>query len=209
MGTAWRTIRVWLMGACIAAMVGATAGLAAEELSDRQLNKLERQAGKALEGGEEAEARQLYESLLSATQPADQRRAEALHAVLMLEVAAAGELTPVAEALLDELLVSFPRHPQRRQITMLDHWRRQRRGFEAQVTELQSSLAEQVEACEAMTGELAGAAGEKEGQLRSENQRLRREVTSLKRQLETTESELVKKEQALEKLKDALVGGGG
>lgn len=208
MGTARWTIWTMVMGVGIAGMLGAAGELVAQELSDRQLNKLERQAGKALEDGEAAVARQLYERLLTATEPADPRRAEALRAVLMLEVASAGKLTPEAEALLDELLLSFPLHPRRWQIMALDHWRRQRRDFEAQAAALQTSLAEQVQACEAMTGELAGAAGEKQGQLQGENQRLRRELTALRHQLETTQGELEKKEEALEKLKDALVGGG-
>lgn len=203
-----RSLGRLVIGSCIACMLGGSGGLMAEELSSRQLNKLDRQAGKALDEGRWEEARQLFEQVLTATEPADARRAEALFGMLRLEIWESGEVTPVAEGLLDELLSSFPDHPQRRQIELFDRWRHQTNALKLQLAASQQALAEQVEACEAMTGELTGAAGEKEGQMQRDNQRLRRDLSALRQQLEATQTELGKKEEALEKLKDALVGGG-
>lgn len=182
----------------------------AEDLTDREIKKLDRQAKKAEDAGQLDDVRSVYDQILAGTSEGDARRGKALFFVLSQELAASKDaLTPTASAALDELLSEFPSHVRRRQIEMFDRWRQQRAAHAAQLSEMQEALAQQQQDCEAMKGELSGAAGEKEESLNRQVQRLRSQLNTAQQELESTRAELQKKEEALEKLKDALVGGGG
>lgn len=198
---------ILLLALSMALVGGSTA--AAEDLTDREFKKLDRQATKAEDAGRLDDVRSIYDQILAGTPTGDTRRAKALFFVLSQELGASPDaLSPAARSALDELLKEFPGHLRRRQIEMFDRWRQQRAAHAAQLAELQDALAEQRAECEAMHGELSGAAGEKEASLNRQVQRLKGQLGTAQQELETTRAELQKKEEALEKLKDALVGGG-
>lgn len=198
---------ILLLALSMALVGGSTA--VAEDLTDREFKKLDRQATKAEDAGRLDDVRSIYDQILAGTPAGDTRRGKALFFVLSQELGASPDaLSPAAGSALDELLKEFPGHLRRRQIEMFDRWRQQRAAHAAQLAELQDALAEQRAECEAMHGELSGAAGEKEASLNRQVQRLKGQLGTAQQELETTRAELQKKEEALEKLKDALVGGG-
>lgn len=211
MKSAQGVVRTVATLAWIVCVLGIVQPMTAQGLSDREIKKIERQAGKAEEAGRGAEVRELYERLLKGTDPGDARRANALFLILSQELMATDEMTSQSEGVLDELLAKFPRHRHRSQIEFVDRWRRQQSQLKeqaAQMADLSQTLLEQQAACEAMKGELSGAAGEKEEQLSRDARRLRRQLAAAREELSKTKAELEKKEEALEKLKDALVSGG-
>lgn len=198
---------VWLLVLSMTLMGGLAA--TAEDLTDREVKKLDRQATKAEDTGRLDDVRSIYDQILAGTPAGDARRARALFFVLTQELAASPDaLSPSARSALDELLKEFPGHLRRRQIEMFDRWRQQRAAHAAELTEMQTALAKQQQECEAAQGELSGAAGEKEASLNRQVQRLKGQLSTAQQELEATRAELQKKEEALEKLKDALVGGG-
>lgn len=190
-------------------VLGLTASTSrAEELSARDLRKLEKQAAKADAAGQHDAAKELYESILDGTEPGDSRRADGLFFVVVKELANGDGLSSGGRAHLDELLSSFPHHARRDQIELFDDWLRRDVAQREEIARLEQSLAEQAAACEAMKGELSGAAGEQQEEMAGKIRRLERQLATVRQDLAATQAELETKEEALEKLKNALVGGG-
>lgn len=197
--------------AAFAWLVGSIPLAAAQELTARNIRKIERQAAKETSAGRGAKAIELYEQLLEGTEAGNPSRATALYEVLSAEMAQYERMTPKGEDLLEELLTTFPEHPRKMEIQFFRRWRDQRLQLvdqTSQLGDLRQRLIDQEASCEAMKGELSGAAGEKEEELSRDVQRLRRQLTTAKEELAATRAELQVKEEALEKLKNALVGGG-
>ncbi len=83
----------------------------AQELSARELKKIEKQAGKAFAAGDLESAAELYREILGATSAGDSRRGDALYALAITHLSpGAGRDVGAAGEHLEEL-ASMPRHP--------------------------------------------------------------------------------------------------
>jgi hypothetical protein len=181
-----------------------------EELSGRELKKLQKQAGKAFDAGRIPQAVELYEQILAATAAGDSRRADALYAVAMAHLSPdpPPRAPEAARPYLDELAASFPRHPRRLEIaaarTLLDELQAARAEVQ-RAAELAESRAESLAALETERQEIAGESEAAGGRVRSLEAQLRK----AQGELAAVRAELEKKEEALQKLKSALVGRAG
>lgn len=169
-------------------------------------------AGDAVAAGNLDQAGELYRQVVASIAAGDDRRAEALYGVALVEA-----LTPPAErdaaraaAALEELASSYPgfeRGPEvaaaRSCLAELDRAGGDSQRLTSRVAELEAELAER-------TARLAAedaAAGDRVAELEAESEALRAQVEQLRRKLSTVEAELKKKEEALDKVKQTLVGG--
>ncbi len=209
------------VAACIVSMLlfaGAQAPAAgAQELSAKEIKKIQKQADKAFGGGQHAAALELYEQLLAATPPGDSRRAEALYAVAMARISPASPPRDVdgARPYLEELATSFPRHPRRLEVAALraglEELDAARGGLEAAAAKMAEKeaafAAEQAERerIEAERAEIADESEAADGRVKS----LAAQLRKVKAELAETRLELETKEEALQKLKEALVGRAG
>lgn len=182
---------------------------AAEELSGRQLRKLEKKADQAYEAGRADEALGHYREILDGTERGAAERQNALYALLMshLTVDAEGRAAEEVHRLLSEIAEFFPNHPRKLELAAVKTWMQEdelaRREAAKNAAELQELQAQFEETQEVAAGE-AGEAKSCQEKLSSTARALR----GVRSELAKKEEELEKKEEALQKLKDAIVGGG-
>lgn len=198
-------------------LLGWPAVAGGEELSGRELKKLQKQADKAFDAGQIPQAVELYEQILAATSPGDGRRADALYAVAMAHLSPDPSFRDpeAARPPLDELASSFPRHPRRLEIaaarTLLDELQAAKAEVE-RTAELAESRAESLAALEAERQRIATEHQEIVGESEAAGGRVRSLEAQLRKaqgELAEVRAELEKKEEALQKLKSALVGRAG
>ena len=199
--------------------LGGTGAAGGQELSAKELKKLQKQADKALDAGRIPQAVELYEQILAATSPGDSRRADALYTVAMAHLSPdpAPRDPAAARPHLAELAASFPRHPRRLEIAAARAWFDEREAAQAEIeraaaaaveaarAETQAALEAERERIERERQEIAGeseAAGNRVRSLETELRQARNELAEVR-------AELAKKEEALQKLKNALVGRAG
>jgi hypothetical protein len=176
-----------------------------------------RDADDALEEGRLDAAGQLYRQVVASTSAGDDRRAQALYGVVLVEMI---ERSTSAEAgaALEELASSFPdfeRGPEvaaaRACLAELDRAGGRTEDLTERIAELEAELAERtarLAARDAAAGDRV-AELEAEGEtLRTEGEALRTQLAELQEKLSGVEEELRKKEEALEKVKKTLVSGG-
>jgi hypothetical protein len=217
-----RAFRPFLLLALIAALAAGAAPLPAAadgpdgepSLSGRwAVRGALRDADDALAAGRLDQAGELYRQVVASTDAGDERRAEALYGVALVEA-----LTPPGEraaaraaAALEELTSSFPGFERGPEVaaarSCLEEMSRaggETERLAARVAELEAVLAER-------TARLAAedaAAGDRVAELEAEGEALRAQVDQLRKKLSSVEAELKKKEEALDKVKQTLVGGG-
>ena len=175
---------------------------AAEELSEREIKKLDKQAGKALERAQGGQAIELYEQILEATSAGHERRRDALWVVAVSRLSSdPGDAT--ARQYLAELDGEFPRHPHQLEaaalgmaLASLDETREGAAEVQAQLEAQQAALEAERRKIEEARQKIAGQneeAGDRAQQLEGQLRRVRAELTA-------TKEELAKKEEALQRL---------
>ncbi len=104
--------------ASVALMLVFGAPTSAQELSNRELKKVVKQAESAYAAGRYGLAIELYGQVLDATSSGDARRADALYASAMIRLSREPEQRNVAAGRrhLEELSASFPNHPRRLEV---------------------------------------------------------------------------------------------
>ena len=186
----------------------------AEELNARELKKLVRQAEKAWDAGQTAQAVDSYEQVLGAVPQGDSRRGDALYVVAMSYLSPAGRSRDVekARSLLQELVTDFPQHARGMEVaaahTLLSELDAARTEIDRRAAELEEARAAFDAERQKAEAERQVAAGESEaagGKVKALQAQLRR----VRAQLAETQTELEKKDEALQKLKDAMVGRAG
>lgn len=183
-------------------------------------------ADDALQGGRLDAAGQLYRQVVASTSAGDDRRAQALYGIALVEMigmtetstpAAERDGTPASEAL-EELASSFPGFERGTEVAAaraclaeLDRADSRTDELAERIAELESELAERtarLAARDAAAGDRV-AELEAEGEtLRIEGEALRSQVATLEEKLAGVEEALKKKEEALEKVKKTLISGG-
>ncbi|MEE8524663.1 MAG: hypothetical protein V3T72_12085 [Thermoanaerobaculia bacterium] len=179
-----------------------TAAAGAEELSPKELRKLDKQAERALKADQDDQAATLYQQLLDATSAGDDRRRDALWVVALSRLTAEpGD--EVGREHLQELTDSFPRHPRQRELAVLRAVLARLDGARVEIDGVQAKLEAQLEASEAERQKIeqeqekiAGESEEADDRIRSLENQLRR----VRAELAATEEELDKKEEALQRL---------
>ena len=196
------------------ALLSPALSTSAEELTARELKKLQKQAQKAYEGGQTAQATEIYERILDSMSADDSRRGDALYAIAFAYLSPLGPDRDVAKARgLLEQLDEFPRHPRNLEISAartllaeLDAGRAELERRDAELKEQAAAFeAAREQAQEQAQAQREEAAGESEaagGRVKS----LQAQLRKMRAELAETRTELEKKEDALRKLKDALVG---
>lgn len=174
----------------------------AEELSPREIKKLDKQAGKALDRGQGGQAIELYEQLLEATSAGQESRQDALWVIAVSRLSS-DPADAAARQYLAELDEEFPRHPHQLEaaalgavLASLDETRTESAGVQAQLEAQQAALEAERRKIEEAKQKIAGqseAAGDKVQNLEGQLRRVRAELA-------TTKEELAKKEEALQRL---------
>jgi len=174
------------------------AATAAEELSPRELRKLDKEAGKALQAGRDDQAATLYQQLLDATAAGDDRRRDALWVVAMSRLAAEPGDDP-ARRHLQELADSFPRLAKGPELAAMRAVLAALDDAGAEIAGVRAELEERSEAFEAERRRIEEAqkqSDETDDRVRSLEGQLRR----VRADLAATKEELDKKEEALQRL---------
>ena len=166
----------------------------AQELSPRELKKIEKQAGKAFAAGDVESAAELYQTILAATSAGDSRRGAALYALAIahLSPGAGRDVGTAAEHL--EELASMPRHPRqleaaaiRALFSEIDAARGEAGRHDAEVAEKVAALEVEREKLEAKRQAMAGQSQAAGGRVKSLEAQLRK----LRAELSETQSELL------------------
>lgn len=202
---------VSLLGAALLAPVAL-----GEELSARELKKLNKQAGKAFASGQVEKAVEAYRQILAGPGPGDSRRADAFYTVTMCYLSPSHRDEQRARSLMAELAESFPRHRRGLGLSAAWSWLLEIEEVRAAIRVAAARLAAQ-EAALAQERQERWQAAEVEQQEQEEQsaatggkvRSLEAELRQARSELSETRAELARKEEALEKLKDALVGRAG
>ena len=220
-----RSFRPFLLLAVVAAlMIAAEPSVRAADSSDAepplagrwQIRGALHDADEALKEGRLDAAGQLYRQVVASTSAGDDRRAQALYGVAlveMIEMSTPPEERDVARATaaLEELASSFPsfeRGPEvaaaRSCLTELGRAGSRTEDLADRVAELEAELSER-------TARLAAkdaATGNRVAELEAEGETLRSQLAELQKKLSSVEEELKNKEEALEQIKKTLISGG-
>ncbi len=174
----------------------------AEELSSRELKKLDKKAGKALEAGRTDEALELYRQILDGTSAGDEWRQDALWTVAMSQLASAPD-DETGQRYLRELAEIFPRHPRQLEAAVIQASFARLEAASAEITSAQAAIEEQQKALEAERLEM-----EQQEKIADENEEaaddrvraLEGQLRSVRAELAAAREELEKKEEALQRL---------
>ncbi len=208
------TPRLWLTAAALVLATSLPSLADAQQLSPKELKKIERQASKAVAAGQIDQAHELYQQILDGLPAGDARRGDALYAIGLRKLAPASPHHNVNHGFqhLEELAASNPNHARRAELAVIRALVNQARTAESQLlscsTELdqeRAELATQLQEAEASKADIADETKAADGRVKSLEAQLRK----ARSELAETKSELEKKEEALQKLKDALVGRAG
>ena len=185
----------------------------AQELSARELKKIQKQADKAFAAGQVESAIELYEKILAATPAGDSRRGNALYGVAIAHLSTDGAQRDVGAAgqHLEEL-ASFPHHPRKLEIAATRALLSEIGAARLEIGRRDAEMAQKLAAFEAERQEIEAQQQEMAGESEAAGGRvksLQAQLRKVRAELSETRSELEKKEEALQKLKDALVGRAG
>jgi hypothetical protein len=180
----------------------------------------------ALEEGRLDAAGRLYRQVVASTSAGDDRRAQALYGVALVQMIEMSETStpaeerdaPLAMEALEELASSFPdfeHGPEvaaaRACLAELDRAGSRTEEQAERIAELEAELAERTARLAAKDAAAGDRVAELEAEgdaLRAEGETLRTQLAELQEKLSSVEEELRKKEEALEKVKKTLVSGG-
>jgi hypothetical protein len=178
-----------------------TAAAGAENLTPRELKKLDKQAAKELKAGRADQAAELYRQLLDATEAGDALRQDALWTVAVSRLAAEpGD--EAARHYLGELAESFPRHPHQPELAAMTAVLAAVDGARAEAAAAQAKLdAQQAAAEEArlQLEEMQKEIGENEA-TGDRVKNLEGQLRRVRAELAATKEERDKKEEALQRL---------
>ena len=220
-----RSFRPFLLLAVVAALViAAEPSVRAADSSDAkpplaghwQIRGALHDADEALKEGRLDAAGQLYRQVVASTSAGDDRRAQALYGVAlveMIEMSTPPEERDVARATaaLEELASSFPsfeRAPEvaaaRSCLTELGRAGSRTEDLANRIAELEAEISERTARLAAKNA----AAGDRVAELEAEGETLRTQLAELQKKLSSVEEELKNKEEALEQVKKTLISGG-
>lgn len=182
----------------------------AEELSPRQLKMIVKKANRHWRAGRVADAAELYEQVLAATEPGAEERADGLYALALTFLAPGFERDPQrARRLLAELEGSFPHYPRRLETRTLvsllaaaDAAAEERQRVESRLGRLEADFeSERLKSESEHESEIA--------MLREKLEAMEQRLAATHDELAATRKNLAKKEEALQKLTDRVVGRSG